>query len=228
MCGVIKGYMKNTDSIKGKITYDKLFWLFMAGSLIGVLVEGSFCLILRGKWESHVVSMVGPFNALYGAGAMLFYCISSLLRKRKLITKVVIITVIATVLELLCGILLEDVLGMKAWDYSNAFLNYKGHICLYFTLGWAIAGLVFCLLFNKVDALLCKMHVKALHIICIVLSVLMAVNIVLTAACIVRWSERHYNKAPDTKIGKIIDTYAPDDLMKSRFVEWFFVDTIKK
>lgn len=220
--------MKSTQSIKGKITYDKLFWLFMAGSLLGVLVEGCYCLIWRGNWENHVVSVIGPFNALYGSGAMLFYCVASLLRKRKLITKVVVITVIATVLELLCGILLEDVLGMKAWDYSETFLNFRGHICLYFALGWAVAGLIFCLLFNWIDKVLCKLHGKALHIICIILSVLMAINFILAAVCIVRWSERHYNKAQDTKIGKVVDELAPDEWMKHRFVEWFFVDEIKK
>ena len=65
--------MKSTESIQGKITYDKLFWLFMAGSLMGVLIEGLFCLIRKGQWESHVVTVFGPFNALYGAGAVLFF-----------------------------------------------------------------------------------------------------------------------------------------------------------
>ena len=218
--------MKSTESIQGKITYDKLFWLFMAGSVIGVLVEGFFCLILRGKWESHVVSVLGPFNALYGAGAVLFYSVAALLQKRHMVLKIVTITVIATVLELLCGIALADGLGMKAWDYSAAFLNYRGMICLSFSLGWGVAGLVFCLLFNKVDRILCKLQGKKMHILCIILSVLMAINLCLTAICIVRWSQRHYHKAPDTKIGRVVDELAPDEWMQHRFVEWFFIDKI--
>ncbi|MBQ3432570.1 MAG: putative ABC transporter permease [Clostridia bacterium] len=216
--------MKSIENIKGKITYDKLFWLFMAGAVLGVLIEGFFCLILRGKWESHVVSVLGPFNALYGAGAVLFFSVASLLRKRSMVLKIVTITVIATVLELLCGILLADGLGMKAWDYSAAFLNYRGMICLAFSLGWGVAGFVFCLLFNKIDSLLCKLHGKTMHILCIILSVFMAINFILTAVCIVRWSHRHYHTAPDTKIGRVIDELTPDQWMHHRFMEWFFMD----
>lgn len=219
--------MKSTESIQGKITYDKLFWLFIAGSIAGVLIEGLFCLILRGKWESHVVSMIGPFNALYGAGAVLFFCVASLLRNKNIFLKVAVITAIATVLELLCGILLADALGMRAWDYSKSFFNYKGMICLSFTLGWGGAGLVFCLLFDKIDCIVCKLQGKKIHILCIVLSVLMAINLCLTAVCIVRWSNRHYHTASNTKFGRAVDEVAPDNLMQHRFIEWEFIDSSK-
>lgn len=219
--------MKSTESFRGKITYDKLFWLFMAGSLLGVLIEGLFCLVIRGRWESHVVAMLGPFNALYGAGAVLFFCVAALLKNKNIFLKVALITAIATVLELLCGILLADGLGMKAWDYSNAFLNYRGMICLSFTLGWGGAGLAFCLLFDKIDRMVCKLQGKKTHILCIVLSVLMAINLCLTAVCIVRWSDRHYHTAANTKIGRMVDEAAPDQWMQHRFIEWEFLDNSK-
>jgi len=199
----------------------------MAGSLMGVLIEGLFCLIRKGQWESHVVTVFGPFNALYGAGAVLFFSVSSLLKNKSIVLKVAVITAVATVLELLCGILLADGLGMKAWDYSKAFLNYRGMICLSFTLGWGAAGLVFCLMFDKIDRFLCKLQGKKMHILCIVLSVLMAINLCLTAVCIVRWSNRHYHTAADTKIGRMVDEIAPDRWMYHRFLEWTFIDNSK-
>ena len=33
----------------------------MISNLVGVLIEGIFCLISYGKWETHVVTMWGPF-----------------------------------------------------------------------------------------------------------------------------------------------------------------------
>ncbi|MBQ6381126.1 MAG: putative ABC transporter permease [Clostridia bacterium] len=216
--------MKSTESIQGKITYDKLFWLFMAGSLTGVVLEGLFCLILKGHWESHVVTILGPFNALYGAGAVLFYSVAALLKDKNIVLKVALITAIATVLELLCGILLADGLGMKAWDYSKVMFNYRGIICLSFSLGWGGAGLAFCLLFDKIDRLFCKLKGKKTHLLCIVLSVLMVINLCLTAVCIVRWSERHYHTATNSKLGKLVDEAAPDQWMQHRFIEWEFID----
>ena len=216
--------MENTRRLQSKITYEKLFWLFIVGSLIGVVMEGVFCVFSKGHWESHVLTLVGQFNALYGAGAVLFYSLIALLQNKKTITKVAIITVVATILELLCGILLADGLGMKAWDYSNNFLNYRGMICLTFALGWGIAGFVFCLFFEKIDKALSKLQSKKWNIACLVLSVFMVINLSLTAVTIFRWSERHYEVAANTKIGTIIDEFAPDDWMQERFVEWSFLD----
>ena len=216
--------MNKTETSQIKITYEKLFWLFIFGSLIGVVMEGTFCLISKGHWESHVLTLIGQFNALYGAGAVLFYSVIALLYNRKTVTKVAVITISATVLELLCGILLADVLGMKAWDYSNKFLNYRGIICLTFALGWGLAGYIFCLLFDRIDSGLSKLHNRKWKIACIVLSVFMAINLSLTAISIVRWSERHYGVAPETKIGVLFDNSVPDDWMQERFVEWSFLD----
>ena len=216
--------MENTRRLQSKITYEKLFWLFIVGSLIGVVMEGVFCVFSKGHWESHVLTLVGQFNALYGAGAVLFYSVIALLQKKKTVTKVAVITVVATVLELLCGSLLADGLGMKAWDYSNSFLNYRGIICLPFALGWGLAGCVFCLFFDKIDRAHCKLQTKKMNIACIALSVFMAINLALTAASIYRWSERHYEVASNTKIGTFIDKRLTDDWMQERFVEWSFLD----
>ena len=152
--------MEETKSLKGKITYDKLFWLFLAGSVMGVLIEGTFYLVLAGRWESHVLTLVGQFNALYGTGAVLFFVVISLMKDKNILLKSLIIMIAATILELICGVFLADVLGMKAWDYSHSFMNYRGVICLKFALGWGIAGFVFCLIYPKVNRLLCKLENK--------------------------------------------------------------------
>lgn len=62
---------KNTTDVY--ITYDKLFWLYLTGCIAGVIIEGVFCLVTKGHWESHVVSVFGAFNVLYGFGAVLLY-----------------------------------------------------------------------------------------------------------------------------------------------------------
>ena len=38
---------------KKSIRYADLFWLFMAGSMLGVLIEGVFCIFSYGRWETH-------------------------------------------------------------------------------------------------------------------------------------------------------------------------------
>ncbi|MCI5796825.1 MAG: putative ABC transporter permease [Ruminococcus sp.] len=130
---------KNSGDEK-EITYDKMFVLFLVGSVIGVLMEGFFCLLTKGHWETHVVSVFGAFNILYGAGAVLFFVGAVKLKSKPLGWRVVIMAVSATTLELFSGLLLKDFLGMRAWNYEHSFMNYKGLICIGFTCVWGLTA----------------------------------------------------------------------------------------
>ena len=57
--------------------FQKAFWLYMIGNILGFLMEGFWCKLKYGRWESHVVSMIGTFCLLYGFGAAIFYLCSS-------------------------------------------------------------------------------------------------------------------------------------------------------
>lgn len=62
-----------------RIVYQEIFWLFMLGNVLGVIVEGLWCLFRYGEWQTHVVALWGPFNIVYGIGIALFYIGESLL-----------------------------------------------------------------------------------------------------------------------------------------------------
>lgn len=86
-----------------QIIYADLFWLFMAGSLLGVLIEGVFCVFRYGHWETHTVAVWGPFCIIYGIGAVVLYIGAVLLEGKSYILQFVIFTFAATVIEYLCG-----------------------------------------------------------------------------------------------------------------------------
>lgn len=207
------------------LTYVKLFWLFLAGSIAGVLIEGTFCLVAKGHWETHVVSVLAPYNILYGLGAVLFYIGAVRLRDKPLALQILTMTVLATTLELLCGLLLWHRLGMRAWDYSNSFLNYKGIICLGFSAAWGIAAFAFAKLAPGIESLLKHCTGKPWRVACAVLSFVVLLDLCMTGTSILRWSERHYGVPAQTVIQRKLDTEAPDDWMQKRFVEWRFLDT---
>lgn len=212
------------DQKKNAISYYNVFLIFLCGSVAGFILEGIFCLIKKGHWESHVVSVFAPYNILYGLGAVLFYIGAAKMESKRMIVKVTVMTALATVLELFCGLLLRRVLGMRAWNYSNAFLNYKGIICLPFTLAWGLASFGFCVLYPYISRAVCKCRFKAFKVICLILTVFIAVDFCLTSACLIRWSNRHFNFEAKNKIQMAIDKAAPDEWMQNRFVEWRFLD----
>lgn len=131
---------------KDGVTYCNMFWLFMFGNVLGVLLEGTWCRLVFGHWETHVATIWGPFSLIYGVGAVMFYISGEKIRStgyKGVVARFCSIAIVATVFELACGLLLEYGMGMKAWDYSKSFMNYKGLICLKMTLLWGLAGVIF-------------------------------------------------------------------------------------
>ncbi len=225
---VSDGESKQSIKDEKDITYDKLFLLFIMGSLLGVMIEGCYCLFKKGHWESHVVSVIGHFNILYGSGAVLFFAGAALLKKKNIALRATILMLIATVLEFIVGLVLKYGLGMRAWNYENKPLNIEGIICVRFSLMWGLAALAFCLVFPIVNKFLNKFKGKAIHFACIGFSIFMALNLAVTGMAIARWSQRHYGDIADSKFELLIDRTAPDDWMRSRFMEWEFLDEVTK
>ena len=82
------------------------------------------------------------------------------LQKKNIWCRVLYMTLGATVLELICGLLLRYGLGMKAWSYENSFMNYKGIICLGFSLAWGVAAFGFCKLYPYISKFLNRLKAK--------------------------------------------------------------------
>lgn len=213
------------EAKKGNITYCTTFWLFLIGSVAGVIIEGMFCLLYKGRWENHVVSLFAQYNILYGIGAVLFFIGAAKLRIASPVQKAVAMAIVATLLELFCGLLLKHVLGMRAWNYANSFMNYQGLICPAFSLAWGIAALGFCKLYPRVNRMLTRFKQKHWRIACASLSVLIAADLCLTGAAILRWSDRHHGFPADTAFQHFLDEELPDEWMQERFIEWEFLDT---
>ena len=220
-----KSSVSKADS-GGEIKYGDLLCLFLFGSISGVIIEGVFCLMTKGVWESHVVSVWGWFNVLYGFGAVGLYAGAIKLREKSLLARIAVMTGIATALELICGLILRFGLGMRAWDYSGNFMNVGGMICLKFSLCWAGLALLVCVNADKMEHTLIRLRQKNNAVVCFCLSVFLALNFAFTAVTITRWSERHYGYEATSKFAQAIDAAANDEWMKNRFVEWRFLDEV--
>ena len=211
--------------MKSYITYPILFWLFFFGSILGVLIEGICCLIRYKRWETHTVTIWGPFCIIYGLGALVLYLGAVIFEKVHMIGQFFLFSIITTLIEYICGIILKYGLHMKAWDYSNHLLNFQGIICFKMTIIWGLFGVAF--------AYLCVPRLKLWSlvlqsglwkIVSYIMSVLMAFNLLATFACIIRWAMRHRGIAPKNQLARFIDKNYGDDKMSRRFCEWRFLD----
>ncbi len=57
-----------------------------------------------------------------------------------LILQSIKVATVITLLEFLCGLIVNIWLGWNVWDYSNMPFNMLGQICLPFSLLWIIVG----------------------------------------------------------------------------------------
>ncbi|HKM33123.1 MAG TPA: putative ABC transporter permease [Lachnospiraceae bacterium] len=216
--------MKESGNRSIRISYYNAFWLFMAGSLLGVVFEGVNRLALKGQWETHVLTIWGPFCTIYGLGMVGYYVGYKFLKDKNVLIQFLIFAIIGSTVEYLCGWLLKYGLQMGAWDYSGSFLNIQGILSPSMMLVWGVAGVLFCKGYPYIDKIFVKMKGLGWRIAAIILTVFMIVNSIVTAACIVRWKNRHDGLPAANRVEQRLDERYPDDYMQRRFCEWFFLD----
>lgn len=98
---------------------------------VGALGYGSMEVIARGF--THI-SM-----GLLGGLCFCFIAFTGNLRRQgrlTLLEQLLTATFFITTSELICGLITNLLLGLNVWDYSEVPLNYKGQICLPFSVLW--------------------------------------------------------------------------------------------
>ena len=126
---------------KAKENLDKIefyFFVFIIMSICGWVMELIYSSITLHRLNIPGF-LYGPWCPIYGTGAVI---IMALCDDKNTLEKMSKIFVLTTVLEYIVSVLLERIVGIKWWDYSNEFLNINGRVCLLYSLYWLTIGLV--------------------------------------------------------------------------------------
>ena len=214
----------NRKERKIKVTYLKMVYLFILGSLGGFLLEGVFSYFKRGAWESHVVSVWGPFCIIYGIGLCLCYMGYVAMDGRKIGYKFFAFGLGGCLLELIAGALLDTKFHMRAWNYTKHPFNFRGYVSLDMIVVWGILGVLMAWAVPNMDKIFSKLDGRFWEIFCKVFIIFMALNLTITTCAINRWSERHFDLPPSNFIEEKLDEVYPDDYMHERFCEWKFIE----
>lgn len=117
-----------------------MLWFFVIYSFFGWCLEVVYQAAEHGVFINRGF-LNGPYCPIYGFGVITVIIALYPLRGNLIIlyTGSVLLT---TALELLTGFILEKIFHQHWWDYSGQPFNFKGYICLKFSLLWGIACLV--------------------------------------------------------------------------------------
>ena len=118
----------------------KLLLILFIGSFAGVVVELMWCLIRNGYLESRSGLVYGPFNLLYGAGAVALTVCLYRFRNRSGWISFLGGMLVGTVVEYLCSWGQELLFGSRSWDYSAMPFNLNGRVCLLYSVFWGVLG----------------------------------------------------------------------------------------
>ena len=114
----------------------ELLWLFSIYAFLGWCVEVIFATITRGKFVNSGF-LNGPVCPIYGFGVITVILLLTPIKNNMIIFFFGSV-LLTTILELITGFALKKVFNQKWWDYSDRFLNFKGYICLKFSVLWGI------------------------------------------------------------------------------------------
>ena len=130
-----------------------LFFIFFTGSILGWCLETvfrRFCPENKSRKWINPGFLIGPYLPLYGFGLCTLFILSEVEKILPLSNPVaakaaviILMAVCMTLLELIAGLIFVKGMNVKLWDYSNKRFNYKGIICLEFSVYWFILAMVY-------------------------------------------------------------------------------------
>lgn len=203
-----------------ELTYSKLFWLFMIGSVIGLVVEIAYHAVVFGGYESRVGLVWGPFSPLYGTGAVILTLILNRLGRAPLGIIFLVSMIFGSAVEYATSWWLETFFGAVAWDYSDTFGNIHGRVNLMFALMWGCLGLVWAkFLMPTLDKAAAQIDWdnSGVRFLTVFFSLFMVLNIVVTVQAFARDSARANGQAAATPIDQFYDAQFSSEWMDTHF-----------
>ena len=113
-------------------------WIFFIYAFLGWVCEVIFMALETGHFVNRGF-LYGVVCPIYGFGMLASIYLLYPLRENVFLLFIGAV-VVTSAIELAAGVILERVFQEKWWDYSDLPFNFKGYICLKFSLLWGIGG----------------------------------------------------------------------------------------
>lgn len=223
----IEAKEKETNHFAKGLNFYKLFWIFFIGCFLGVVVETLWCIATRGHYESRVGLIYGPFNLVYGFGALAIALGLYFLRAKRDFYILLGGVFIGGIVEYLCSVMQELMFGSISWDYSTFPFNLAGRINLLYSIFWGILAIVWIkFLYPIFTSLILKIPNKFGKILTWVLFSFMIFNTLMSAFAVRRWASRLNGQAfpaDRCSVYSYFDRHYPDSKMSKIYANMVFL-----
>lgn len=195
--------------------FHKIVWIFFLGAFLGDITETIFCWATTGRIMSRSSVVYGAFSLVWGIGVagitMLLY------RYRNKEDRYIFLagTFLGGAYEYICSVFTELCFGTVFWDYSDIPFNLGGRINLLYCFFWGIVALVWMKLFYPFfSKWIERIPMKVGTILSYVFVVFMAINIVISAGALARYSNRAQGVEAENVVDEWLDSHFDDARME--------------
>lgn len=201
----------------------KLMLVCFIGSFVGVIIEMLWCLLTRGYIESRAGLVYGPFNLLYGIGAVALSLALYRFRNKGKWISFIGGFIVGSVVEYACSWGQEIALGSRSWDYSHMPFNINGRICLLYSVFWGILGVLWIkVIYPWMAKLILKIPNRVGKGISWLLIAFLLINGIVSLIAIFRWSQRLNWIEPSNGFWAFIDARFPNERMERIYANMVF------
>ena len=163
-----------------------MFIHFTVVSFSGWTVEMIY-LGTSGKGFINAGLLQGPLCPAYGTGAVIIYPLSCLLGLFPLWLQIILFALLASVIEYMASYILEKVLKVRIWDYSDEPFNLNGRISLKYAFFWILLVLLLVFIITPVESFfLAKFSARTVKIMGFIIAGIVAIDYI--------YSVRLFNK----------------------------------
>ena len=214
---------ERADSFASGVNFYKIALVCIVGSFAGVVVEMLWCLFRNGYLESRSGLVYGPFNPVYGIGAVVMTLALYRYRNRSSSISFLGGALVGSVIEYLLSWGQEALFGSTSWDYSSMPFNLDGRICLLYSLFWGILGVFWIKsIYPRTAQVILKIPNRFGRILTWVLTVFMVFDCAVSLLAVDRWSERVQGDPPASAVDTFFDQHFPDDRMERIYANMEF------
>ena len=201
----------------------KLMLVCFVGSFEGVVVESIWCVLRHGYLESRAGLVYGPFNLLYGVGAVTLTLALYRFRNRGRWFSFLGGMLVGSVVEYICSWGQELVLGSRSWDYSRMPFNLNGRICLLYSCFWGVLGVLWIKdIYPRMAKWILKLPNRAGKICTWCATIFLVVNCVVSMVAVWRWAERVHEVPASNSFWEMVDERFPDERMEKVYANMQF------
>ncbi len=213
-------YEDNPESYAYGLSFYKLAWLFVLGSVMGCLAETLWYLYLRGHLMSRRGVLIGPFSPIYGVMMVLVTLLLYRVRRKNGWILYFSSMALGTGFEYMCSWLMEHVLGTKSWSYVNKAFNLNGRVCLQMSILWGVVGFLYIrLVYPLISRTIENFKPKFGKIVGTVLCIFLLLDCFFSLGVSLRQTGRREGRAPRNSIEKWIDRVYTDEVLKEIYTE---------